>query len=237
MSRDREDPWDFEPWEPPPYGGADRDSWDEDDWEAHLARQDVLSAKYQELFETLHEHPERDGIIAAEMQWNLPEDVVLGDIGCGECQDELPGEFPDELLDEDDDPACDACGCCELDGIPAFSRAHDYAVLLERDILDRLPDADEDEDADQVLRAAGDAVEQVASGHSVGYERETLCGNIAYCRRALASLAECLDGLRQLRERGALAPDEAARFLATGQDVRDAIAQRIEDLRSRVWWQ
>ena len=45
------------------------DDWDEEDWERFLQKADVRTAKYMELFETLHNHPEcrqhyskRDGL-------------------------------------------------------------------------------------------------------------------------------------------------------------------------------
>lgn len=226
MSREPEDIWDSEPWEPSPFEGAAREEWDEADWEEYLAQQDILHAKYDELFETLSDHPDRDGVIAAEMHWNLPEELGFecGESCCDECLD-----------GEDLGPPCEHVSD-ELGSIPAFRLAQDYVLDVERALAARIPDLDEDEDAGRTVCAAGEAADRIAVGHGIGYDRESLCGNIAYCRRALASLAECLEGLRACRKRGVLSPREADQFLGRGQRVSEAISQRIEELRSSVWW-
>ena len=222
MHRDDDDAWDLGPGEES--GGADRAAWDEGDWEAYLDRQDVLEAKYEELFETLRDHPERDEVIAHEMRWNLPEGA-LGLYGHpAEAED-------DELHDGRHSFAAD------LASIPAYSLVHDFVLEVERRLTARLRDGvGADEDASRAIRAVVEVSSQIASGHSIGYERDTLCGNIACCNRALAGLAECFDGLLALRRRGILPPGEADELLSTGRAASDAVAQRVEELRRRVWW-
>jgi hypothetical protein len=226
MSREPDDSWNPEPWEPSPFEGFLRADWDEDDWEEYLAQQDLLHAKYDELFETLRDHPRRDDLIAAELHAALPEarGPDPGGPGCDECRGAEDGPPPCERAAE------------ELDAIPAYRLAHEYALALERDLAARFPDLDEDEDAGRILHAASEAADRVAGGHCIGYDRDTLCGNIACCRRALGSLAECFDGLLALRKRGVLPPPHVDRLLVTGQRVGEAVAQRIDELRSKVWW-
>ena len=50
MNRDGDDAWD--PYLDDSFHHVNREDWDESDWEAFLNRQDVLAAKYQELFDT-----------------------------------------------------------------------------------------------------------------------------------------------------------------------------------------
>jgi hypothetical protein len=221
MRDDRDEAWDS--YSEEPSDGLAREGWDEDDWDAFLARQDVLAAKYEELCETLPDTPEREDIIAREMHWSLPEgllanppqdDTLLG--GDGD-----PGEAPDQ----------------EFDTLPAYRMAQEYALAFDRQITARLRDrAATDEDARQAIQAALDIPAEIAGGHCIGYERETLCGNIACCKRALACLDASLDGLLALRKRGTLPPAEADTLLRRGRELGEAILERIEALRLRVWW-
>ena len=225
MRDDRDEAWDSYPDDP--FDGLDREDWDEEDWEEFLARQDVLTAKYQELFETLHGHPKRDELIAREMHWNFPENLAAGPPGGDELPEgeAEPGDGPTGAADE------------ELAALPAYRLAQDFALAVDRYITARLRDrAATDEDACPASRAAIDVPAKIAGGHGMGYERDTLCGNIACCKQALASLGESLDALLALRERGTLPPAEADALLQRGRELGEAIAQRIEDLRLRVWW-
>ena len=196
-------------------GEADRDEWTEEDWEAYFDQQDVLNAKYRELHETLRDHPRRDEIIGHEMHWNLPEDVL----------DDLIGE---PRVREDAE---------ELASIPVYATARQFALDLDRAIVARLRShAQSDEDALRACRAAYAVAAEIAGGHDVGYERETLCGNIVCCKRAMANVLECLDGLLALRGRGILPPKVADALLARGRELKQAVAERIEQLRTRLWW-
>jgi len=222
MYSDDDDAWELDPGEE--FGGVDRASWDEDDWGAYFDRQDVLDAKYQELFETLRDHPDCEELIAHEMHWSLPEDSV--DPCCP----------LDEV--EDEDALCSHHSFADdLATIPAYSLVHEFALQVERQLTARLRDGvDADEDSSRAIGAAIDVSSQVASGHSIGYERDTLCGNIACCNRALRSLAECFDGILALRRRGVLPFGEADELLSAGRAASDAVAQRVAELRGRVWW-
>ena len=64
----------------------DGDDWDEEDWERFLQKADVRTAKYLELFETLHTHPDCDKLIAKEMGWNHKyEDCNYKNESCDNC--------------------------------------------------------------------------------------------------------------------------------------------------------
>jgi hypothetical protein len=74
----------------------------------------------------------------------------------------------------------------------------------------------------------------LAGGHGLGYDEETLCGNIVKCRWALADCEFCREMLEQLVQRTGR---EVYRTLAA-QSVRlsEHIRERIARLRVRVWW-
>ena len=222
MYRDGDDSWD--PYLGDQHEGVNRQDWDEVDWEEFLLRQDALNAKYQELYETLRDHPDRDALIAREMRWNLPDDA-------------LGGPPTDEGDLDDDEWASEEAFVADLDTIPAYRQGQGFALAVDRQLTARLRErVSSDEDAARAVRAAVDVSNHIASGHGIGYERDTLCGNIACCNRALRGLAECFDSLLALRRRGVLPPAEADELLDGGREANEAIAQRIDELRRRVWW-
>jgi hypothetical protein len=219
MYSEHDEPWDSESWDPDSSDPLNHEDWDEDDWAAYFDQQDVLLAKYEELMETLREHPDRDDLVAAEMHWNLPDEISFPcDEAC--CDEDAPS--PGDLA--------------ALDRVPGLRLAEDYALAIEMELDFSLDDPEDDADAVAAMNAAAAVVERLIGGHQIGYERETLCGNIACCRRALASLTECIESLLALRARGALDSDQVDGLLVPGQQVGDAIAERIRELRSRVWW-
>lgn len=230
MSGDGNDSWD--PYLDDEFDSIDRASWNEDDWEQFLLRQDCLNAKYQELYETVREHPNRDAIIAREMHWHLPDDLYGDDLDAAAAPDE-----DDDEQEEESWLAREEAFVADLEEIPAYRIGQDFALAVDRRLTARLRQRlSLDEDAARSVRAAIEVAGHIASGHSIGYERDTLCGNIACCNRAQRSLAECLDRLLALRQRGVLTPAEANALLAAGREASDAIAHRIDELRRGVWW-
>jgi hypothetical protein len=226
MSGDGNDSWDS--YLDDEFESLDRASWDEEDWEQFLLRQDCLNAKYQELYETLRDHPDRDAIIAREMRWQMPEALIGEDFDDG---------FEPEDEDEESWLAREEAFVADLDAIAAYRLGQEFAQAVDRQLTARLRERLRlDEDAARTVRAAVEAAGHIASGHSIGYERDTLCGNIACCNRAQRGLAECFDGLLALRQRGVLTPGDADMLLAAGRQASAAVAQRITELRRRVWW-
>jgi len=134
----------------------------------------------------------------------------------------LPEQVLDQMTGEPPDPRASR----ELAAIPVYAAAEKFALDLDRAI----------EDAARTCRAAYAIPAEIAGGHDVGYERETLCGNIVCCKRAMANVLECLDGLLALRARGILPPKVADALLARGRELKQAVEQRIEELRARLWW-
>jgi hypothetical protein len=224
MSREGDDARDEHPREP--MNRVNRADWDEDDWEGFLLRQDALNAKYQELYETLHDHPRRDELIAREMGWRLPERQCASCNGaCGQSPGEEPPEEESAESFED------------VEEIPAYRLAQQYALAVERQLTARLRDnLGADEDAARAIRNAVEISVHLANGLGLGYERDSLCGNIACCKRALGSLAGCMDDLLALRQRGVVLPSEADELLRRGREVGECLHQRTDELRRRVWW-
>ena len=92
--------------------------WDEEDWERFLQKADVRTAKYLELFETLHNHPDCDSLIAKEMGWSHKY----------------------EDCDYNNNGSCDNCGkrneCRIYEINQIFDNSTDYDEIIESDVED-----------------------------------------------------------------------------------------------------
>jgi hypothetical protein len=90
------------------------------------------------------------------------------------------------------------------------------------------------EDAEVLYLSAGKVGANLAGGHGLGYDEESICGNIVKCRWALADCEFCREMLGHLYERTG-----QAEFEEMNRDARElsaAITDRIARLRKRVWW-
>lgn len=222
----------------------DRDDWDENDWESFLRRADTRAAKYQELFETLVNHPDRDLLIAQEMGWESDLNKCGGSKAqCPMCDERFECEAyemflimndPDSLAD---DPDADdvLANFDQLQQVPAYTRAHDFVMSL-MDRYDKLKRWGKDEDLREALFAAQMVPAQIAGGHGIGYERDALCGNIANCKRAMQNMQNCLAHLQRVVERSIIDANEAKAMLAEAEEVNIILSGWIEELRARVWW-
>jgi hypothetical protein len=105
--------------------------------------------------------------------------------------------------------------------------ARDFAVQLHhhRD-RDRLPGI--------LVVSARRIGANLAGGHGLGYDEETLCGNIVKCRWALADCEFCCELLEQRASHSNDAGDNA--LASQGRLLSRAIRDRISRLRCRVWW-
>jgi len=229
----------------PVHNSPSREDWDEHDWERFLQRADVRAAKFQELFETLLNHPDRDRIIAREMGWEHNQREWGCDTrDCASCDMRFDCEAYEmlRLMSEpesvEEDPDTESLIACfeEVREIPAYRVANDFAGRLEDALRRHAPQSISNEEVRNILFAAQMAPAQIAGGHGIGYDRDSLCGNIANCKRALHSFSGCLDSLHELQERQVLPPSTVNELRAAATSVATAIEHWIESLRARVWW-
>ena len=222
----------------PEFAAPNREDWDEHEWEQFLQRADVRTAKYQELFETLSDRPDRDAIIAREMGWNhfFESCPVAGKVcdTCAERDDCEPYALTRLLEGMEDDEATDEFDedFEQIQSIPAFQKGEAFLLRLEQFCRSAV----RDEDVVSAVAAAGRVPAQIAGGHGMGYERESLCGNIANCKRALKNAVLCRALLADLGRRGVIAEAQAEGLQAEADRLCEAVKRWIEDLRSRVWW-
>jgi hypothetical protein len=88
--------------------------------------------------------------------------------------------------------------------------------------------------AELLFLSAGKVGANLAGGHGLGYDDDTICGNIVKCRWALSDCEFCREMLEQLHEK--TGEEDYARLAEQSRRISDVIRERIARLRKRVWW-
>jgi len=211
--------------------------WTEDEWEQLFRRSDVRSARYGELLETLRDHPDRDEIIAREMGWTR---------GLSDESSETPDlDAPVDIDAMDLDPELEETTRRDeemLDAIPAYSHGQDWGLRVHRALQPyfELDPTVELEPDDPLVVAFSDSLvvsAKIAGGHGIGYDEDSLCGNIVCCKRAWEAAERAVHALEELVESGQVPAAVIRPLLDDGRQVRALVQQHIAELRSRVWWQ
>jgi hypothetical protein len=214
------------------------DDWDEEDWERFLQKADVRTAKYLELFETLHNHPDCDSLIAKEMGWNNKyEDCNYNNRSCDNCEkrDECHiyevNQVFDNAVEYDETTESD------VKDIIAYKKSYNLYIKLSKYFKNsKGGNADEDEDVLEAISASSMIPAKIAGGHGMGYEKDTLCGNIANCKRSLKNARKCVYLLEIVRAKSTGSDRGINKLISEAINVEREVLKRIEYLRSRIWW-
>jgi len=213
------------------------DDWDEEEWERFLQKTDVRTAKYIELFETLHNHPDCDNLIAKEMGWSHKyEDCnYKKNKSCGNC--EKRNECRIYEIDRIFDNAIEYNETTESDikNITAYKKSYDLYIKLSKYFKNR-KGMDTDEDVLDAISASSMVSAKIAGGHGMGYEKDSLCGNIANCKRALKNAGICIYSLEIVRATSTFPDSDINILISEAIKVEREVLKWIEYLRSRIWW-
>lgn len=213
--------------------------WNEEDWERFLQKADVRTAKYLELFETLHNHPDCDNLIAKEMGWGHKyEGCNYKDGSCSDCGDRNDcriyeiNQIFDNAIEDNETTESDIE---DVKNIPAYKKSYELFIKLSKYFKNR-KGADTDEDVLAAISASSMIPAKIAGGHGMGYERDTLCGNIANCKRSLKNARICLYSLEIVRGKSTFPDNDINILISEAIKVEREVFEWIEFLRSRVWW-
>ncbi len=214
--------------------------WDEEDWERFLQKADVRTAKYLELFETLHNHPDCDSLIAKEMGWSHKyEDCDYNSNGscdnCGkrdECRIYEINQIFDNSTEYDEIIESDVE---DVKKIIAYKKSYELYIKLSKYFRNR-EGVDADEDFLEAISASSKISAKIAGGHGMGYERDSLCGNIANCKRSLKNARICVYSLEIVRAKSTLPDSDINILISEAIKVEREVLKWIEYLRSRIWW-
>ncbi len=212
------------------------DDWDEDDWERFLQKADVRTAKYLELFETLHTRPDCDKLIAKEMGWGHKyEDCNYKNDSCdncgkrGECHIYDVNQVFDNALEYDETTEND------VKNIIAYEKSYNLHIKLRKYFKDR-KGVSTDEDVLEAISASAIIPSKIAGGHGMGYEKDTLCGNIANCKRSLKNARKCVYLLEIVRAKATCPDSDINILIGEAIKVEREVLKWIGYLRSRIWW-
>ncbi|MBT3878389.1 MAG: hypothetical protein HOI47_33040 [Candidatus Scalindua sp.] len=216
------------------------DDWDEEDWERFLQKADVRTAKYLELFETLHNHPDCDTLIAKEMGWiHKYEGCVYNDNeSCDSC--EKRGECRiyeiNQIFDNSTEYEETIEGEVEdVKNIVAYKKSYEFYIKLSKYFKNR-EGVGTDEDILDAISASSIIPAKIAGGHGMGYERDMLCGNIANCKRSLKNAKICVYMLEIVRAKSTFPERDINILISEAIKVEREVFKWIEYLRSRIWW-
>lgn len=216
---------------------------DEAWWERELHRNEKLMDKYMAV---LGDNPDWD-------KWKNPEDLynkVHFNIEPPERDadeeefsaesDEDPAEIEEEESwstaadDANRDPSDDATWEEDDDDSEVNE---DYAAIARqaREFAGRVFDMEKlPGNAELLYLSAGKVGANLAGGHGLGYDEDSICGNIVKCRWALSDCEFCREMLEQLHEQSG--DTRYAELVAESRRMAELIRDRIARLRKRVWW-
>jgi len=208
--------------------------WDEFRWEEFMKESDKRSEKYAELLQKYLDHPDRDIIIAREMGWDWLLEALEND----EMEDEEEDEL--HLYDEDTEEGegwKQAANYLsdEFDEVEnlrvyqiAFSFGLDATNLVRAQTLQGM-----DESLSSFLESATIPAAKIAGGFSMGFEMDSLGGNIANCKRGLASANTALEALREMKDKDLISQKEYLDYYNRAKEVRDELGIYIVELREQ----
>ena len=93
-----------------------------------------------------------------------------------------------------------------------------------------------DEDVVEAVSASSMVPAKIAGGHGMGYEKDTLCGNIANCKRSLRNATICVYSLEIVRAKSTFPDLDINILISDAIKVEREVLKWIEYLRSRIWW-
>lgn len=222
--------------------------WTEAEWERFMYESDVRNARYGDLLETFHDHPDCQEIVEREMGWDKIEisDELAGNHGGAQAEIEeedqeraglgLDAEDSEEAEEFDD--RRNIPGYAE---VPGYAEAFDWALHVHEKLQPFVRLLKEPEPDDPLIVAYGQSMivaAKIVGGDAMGRHEETmLCANIACLKRALTAANNSLEALQSLRTGGDPPADVADDLLSEGHHVRELMESRNTELRARVWWE
>ena len=207
--------------------------WTEEEWERSLLENEKLMDRYEEVRE---QNPEREWRDPSDLYMKVHHDIDLGEEFDGrekeleekeEIEEEPPFE-PEPSPSEKDARDCDD----DIERIAAYKLAFEFAMAVhnyfKKHWKEELPREHILYQLDfHALRIPAD----IAGGDGLGYEPDTLCGNIVKNRWALAHAEKAEQILLSFPASEDLRP-----LLEKVKPVKLELQNRIAELRSRVWW-
>jgi hypothetical protein len=211
-------------------GELDDDEEEEDDGDE--AAEFPIFSDYDDEDEDEDEDDEDTEDVTFDTAFDAPESDASGD-------EDDEGEDADDVEDGDD-PFPEDDHDRELKEIPAYVMAHELGLKIDKLFKPYMKGSVDDDPSDGRYGEAWigmfNAAVKISGGHSLGYDDEFLCGNIVKNKIALTSVDKAIEAFLSLKADGLLPAALVDQVLPEARKVRDAIAERIAELRKGVWW-
>lgn len=214
------------------------DVWDEHQWENFFQAIDRDGRRVIAYYEKFWNHPDRDLMVEEAMAMHFvreafrvmfPEEYkkVYFEIYLVSEARRLnirPSGFQ-SFLDAKEN---------SIRGEAAFEMTREFHRELTRRRKDIPADPPLSRLVETMINNSAYAYSKVVGGHVMGYHRHTLGGNVASCKRALASINRVADALVQFKLYG-VPPISDLYLDEILLESRNAIALRVSDLRDRFF--
>jgi len=123
----------------------------------------------------------------------------------------------------------------DVKNIVAYNKSYKLYIKLSKYFKNR-NGVNADEDVLEAISASAVIPAKIAGGHGMGYEKDTLCGNIANCKRSLKNARKCIYMLEIVRAKSTCPDSDINILISDTIKVEREVLKRIEYLRSRIWW-
>ncbi len=221
------------------------DIWDEDEWESFLKENDDRIDRFMDLvFSFISKSPPPEfSDFDSQAQWKEQLRAYMREKGWenDEIDATIPIEFQfdtrpnDEGADQivsirptDEDDLDEE----NIQDVPIYLNVH----LLATNVLEwanALPVSIKDSTLVQFCNQIMLLPSNVAKGHSIGYDKETIGGNIACVKRALQCANTSLQLVSEMKHSPYMTPEVYRTLSERTYETRNALAIHVQELREQ----
>ena len=215
--------------------------WTEEQWEEQLLENERLKDKYIEVFD---EDPEREWDDPTDLYLKVHYGIDLGkdfqekirdkeealDEDVSEQEEDLEEDLDEEAVELEEDNLHE-----EMEQIKAYQMAFQFYLNVHGFVKARDAEQNDDELIQSLCFSAFRTPADIAGGHGLGYEEDTLCGNIVKNKWAHFHVEESLQILNSILERDGES-EELKKLICEAKSLRLELEKRIKELRDQVWW-
>lgn len=205
--------------------------WTEREWERHLLENEHLVDRYQKIFEN---DPERRWDDPMDLYYKVHHGIDLGkDFKSSSLDDKgnnAESEPSDQSFVQEEPEIAD-----RFDQIEAYQAAFRFAVAVLEFIKEfKFIDKENPKQSRRLIFHGTKIAADIAGGHGLGYDEDSLCGNIVKNRWALDHLRKTRMILQEFSQ---IESSEKMNALIQHSQILEAlICARIALLRAKVWW-
>jgi hypothetical protein len=119
--------------------------------------------------------------------------------------------------------------------ITAYKRSFEFCIRL-KEYFKNNRGIETDENVMDAIVASSIVPVKIAGGYGMGYEKDSLCGNIANCKRSLKKASKCIYLLEIVRASASFPDSDINTLIGEAIKVEREVIKWIEELRSKKWW-